>query len=72
MEYNKYIKAIIGAESILLILPKEAENKLNIADQEWLTFEVRNKELVIKKIADVERSLKTNDLKDDGIGVAVA
>jgi bifunctional DNA-binding transcriptional regulator/antitoxin component of YhaV-PrlF toxin-antitoxin module len=72
MEFNKPIKALQGAESLLLIFPKKVGNKLNIADQEWLTFEVRNKELVIKKIADVERSLKTNDLKDDGIGVAVA
>jgi hypothetical protein len=50
MEYNKSIKALVGTESLLLIFPKEAANKLNIAHQELLTFEVRNSVLVIKKV----------------------
>ena len=55
MEYNKSIKALVGAKSLLLIFPKEAADKLNIANQEWLAFEVINNDLVIKKIADVKR-----------------
>ena len=52
---------------------KEVADNLNIANQEWLTFEVRNKELVIKKIADVKRSLKINKMKEEEeIDIAVA
>jgi len=56
MDINKSIKALRGAESLLFILPIEVGNRLNIADQDWMTFEVRNKELVVKKIADVKVS----------------
>lgn len=70
MEFNNPIKALQGAESLLLVFPKEVVDKMDIADQEWLTFEVRNKELVIKKIADVESSLKTHDVGVSGFAVA--
>jgi hypothetical protein len=53
MDISNSIKALRGAESLLLILPKEAGNRLNIANQEWLTFEVRTRELVIKKIENM-------------------
>jgi bifunctional DNA-binding transcriptional regulator/antitoxin component of YhaV-PrlF toxin-antitoxin module len=73
MDIKNTIKVLKGDESLLFILPKEVAKKMEIANQEWLTFEVRNKELVIKKIADVERSLKTNGMrKDEEIGIAVA
>jgi hypothetical protein len=52
MDINNSIKALRGAESLLFILPKEVGNRLNIANHDWLTFEVRNNELVIKKIED--------------------
>jgi len=71
MQESASIKALVGAKSLLLIFSKEVANKLNIANQEWLTFEVRNKELVIKKIADVKRSLKSNDMREEKIGIAV-
>lgn len=70
MAIDKFVKALLGAESLLLILPKEIGNKLNIADQEWLTFEVKNKELVVKKIADVERLTETTCMKEEEIGAA--
>jgi hypothetical protein len=44
------IKALTGAESLLLILPIEVSNNLNIANQDWLKFEVKDRQLVIKKI----------------------
>jgi len=73
MATKNTIKALVGAKSLLLIFSKEVADKLKIENQEWLTFEVRNKELVIKKITDVKRSLKANDLKEEeGIGIAVA
>lgn len=71
MEFDKPIKALQGAESLLLIFPKEVSNKLNIADHKWLTFEVRNKELVIKKISDVERLMKTNGMRADEMGITL-
>ena len=73
MRDSAKIKALVGAKSFVLTFSKEVADNLNIANQEWLTFEVRNKELVIKKITDVKRSLKANDLKEEeGIGIAVA
>jgi antitoxin component of MazEF toxin-antitoxin module len=57
MDIKNTIKALEGAESLLLILPKEAANKIDIANQDWLTFEVKNRELVIKKIEHKERSM---------------
>ena len=72
MEFNTPIKALVGAKSFLLIFSKEVADKLKIVNQEWLSFEVRNNDLVIKKIGDRERSLKTKDKKDEGeIGIAV-
>jgi hypothetical protein len=44
------IKALTGAESLLLILPIEVSNNLNIANQDLLKFEVKDRQLVIKKI----------------------
>lgn len=52
---DKTIKALKGTESILLILPKEVGNRLNIEHQAWLTFEVRNKELILKKIENEDK-----------------
>ena len=43
------IKSLIGAESLLLILPKRVSAELNIANQEWLEFEIRNNQLIIQK-----------------------
>ena len=60
MEYDKLIKATRRSRKPSFDTSKRSRNKLNIANQEWLTFEVRNKELVIKKISDAERSMKTN------------
>ena len=71
MEIKNSIKALEGAESLLLIFPKEVGNKLNIANQEWLTFEVKNKELVIKKIAN-KGSTESNYMKEGENGIAVA
>ena len=72
MATKNTIKALVGAKSLLLIFSKEVAGNLNFTNQEWLTFEVRNKELVIKKITDVKRSLKANDLKEEEIGIAIA
>jgi bifunctional DNA-binding transcriptional regulator/antitoxin component of YhaV-PrlF toxin-antitoxin module len=65
MDYNKSIKALRGAESLLLIFPKEVANRLNIENQTLVKYEVRNNELVIKKIKDEKRSLKANDMKEE-------
>ena len=46
------IKALTGSESLLLILPKEVSSKLDIANQEWLKFEVKNRQIIIKKVED--------------------
>jgi antitoxin component of MazEF toxin-antitoxin module len=58
-------KYLIGEESILLVLPKEISKELNIVNQEWIEFEIRNKELVVKKIAGLERSLEANYIKEE-------
>jgi len=71
MQEGASIKALVGAKSFVLTFSKEVANKLNITNQEWLTFEVRNKELVIKKISDAKRSLKSNDMREEKIGIAV-
>ena len=73
MRDSAKIKALVGAKSLVLVFSKEVSNNLNIKNQEWLAFEVRNKELVIKKIADVKRSLKINKMKEEEeIDIAVA
>ncbi len=47
---SNIIKALEGDESILLILPKDACRELDIANQDLLKFEIKNSELIIKKI----------------------
>ena len=72
MQSGASIKALVGAKSLLLIFSKEVANKLSIENQEWLTYEVSNKEIVIKKISDAERSLKTNDMREGEIGMLLS
>jgi hypothetical protein len=55
------IKALIGAESLLLIFRKDVSNKLDIANRDWLEFEVKDKQVVIKKIEIGDNSIKTGD-----------
>jgi len=50
LSIHKVVKALKGDESLLLILPKEVSAELDIVNQEWLQYEVRNQELVIKKL----------------------
>ena len=50
MEINNFIKALKGAECLLLIFPSEVSNRLDIANQDWLQFEIKNRELVIRKL----------------------
>jgi antitoxin component of MazEF toxin-antitoxin module len=59
METSNFIKALEGELSLLLILPKEVSNKLDIVNQDLLKFEVKNRELVIKKIEIAEKDQKT-------------
>jgi antitoxin component of MazEF toxin-antitoxin module len=59
METSNFIKALKGELSLLLILPKEVSNKLDIVNQDLLKFEVKNRELVIKKIEISEKDQKT-------------
>jgi antitoxin component of MazEF toxin-antitoxin module len=59
METSNFIKALEGELSLLLILPKEVSNKLDIVNQDLLKFEVKNRELVIKKIEISEKDQKT-------------
>jgi antitoxin component of MazEF toxin-antitoxin module len=59
METSNFIKALKGELSLLLILPKEVSNKLDIVNQDLLKFEVKNRELVIKKIEIAEKDQKT-------------
>jgi hypothetical protein len=47
---SNIIKALEGDQSLLLILPKHACRELDIANQDWLKFEIKNRELIIKKI----------------------
>lgn len=54
METMNVVKALKGDQSLLLVLPKEVGMKLGIANQEWLRYEVKNGELVIKKAKDGE------------------
>jgi hypothetical protein len=44
------IKALEGDESLLLILPKDACRELDIENQDWLKYEVKDRELIIRKI----------------------
>jgi antitoxin component of MazEF toxin-antitoxin module len=50
MEINNFIKALKGEVSLLLILPNEVSSELHIANQDWLKFEIKNSQLVIKKL----------------------
>ena len=59
---NNIIKALRGKESLLLIFPKDACNELDIADEDLLEFQIRNNELVIKKI-DFEKITLNNEME---------
>jgi bifunctional DNA-binding transcriptional regulator/antitoxin component of YhaV-PrlF toxin-antitoxin module len=64
MVSGNIIKALKGSESLLLVLPKEVSAELNIANQDWLKFEIKNRQIVIKKIESNESYIKigvTND-----------
>jgi bifunctional DNA-binding transcriptional regulator/antitoxin component of YhaV-PrlF toxin-antitoxin module len=50
MELKNIVKALQGGQSLLLVLPKEVGATLGIADQDWLRYEVKYGEIVIKKI----------------------
>ncbi len=50
MDLKNFIKALIGEESLLLILPKDVSKELGIENQDRLQYEVKNQELVIKRI----------------------
>ncbi len=50
MGLKNFIKALIGEESLLLILPKDVSKELGIENQDRLQYEVKNRELVIKRI----------------------
>jgi hypothetical protein len=50
MVSKNIIRAIVGTECLLLVLPKRASAELDIANQEWLKFEVENRQIVIKKL----------------------
>ncbi len=60
---NNIIKALKGNESLLLIFSKDAINELGIADEDLLEFQIRNKELVIKKI-DYDKITLNDDMGD--------
>jgi bifunctional DNA-binding transcriptional regulator/antitoxin component of YhaV-PrlF toxin-antitoxin module len=47
---NNIIKALKGNESLLLILPKEAGIELGIANHDWLKYEIKDSEIIIRKI----------------------
>jgi bifunctional DNA-binding transcriptional regulator/antitoxin component of YhaV-PrlF toxin-antitoxin module len=49
LELKNIVKALQGGQSLLLVLPKEVGAKLGIADQDWLRYDVKNEELIIKK-----------------------
>lgn len=50
------IKSLIGTESLLLILPKGVSTELDIANQEWLEFEINKGQLIIKKLENKDNS----------------
>ncbi len=50
MDNKNSIKALIGTESLLLILTKDVSKQLAIEHQAWLEFEIKNKQLIIQKL----------------------
>ena len=65
MELNKPNKGSARSRKPSFDIPKRSRgNRLNIADQEWLKFEVRNRELVIQKVEDGENDLKISDMEE--------
>lgn len=62
MEINNFIKALKGAESLILILPSDVSNILDIKNQNWLKFEIKNGQLVIKKLEVGGNSINTDDM----------
>jgi hypothetical protein len=54
VEIKNIIKALEGNESLLLVFPKEVSMELYIADQDWLQYEVKDGQLVIKKVEPEE------------------
>ncbi len=62
MEINNFIKALKGAESLILILPSDVSNILDIKNQDWLKFEIKNGQLVIKKLEVGGNSINTDDM----------
>lgn len=54
------IKSLIGEESLLLILPKKVSLELDIANKDWLKFEVKDKQLVINKLENKHNPIDTN------------
>lgn len=50
MTLNNIVKALEGDESLLLVLPKEVAIRMDIADQDWLKYEIMNGNLVINKV----------------------
>jgi hypothetical protein len=47
------VKALRGEESLLLLLPKEVGTELNIANQDLLKFEIKDKQqLLITKVLE--------------------
>lgn len=55
MENKNTIRAILGTESLLLVLPKRASLELGIINQDWLNFEIIDRQLVIKKLVSREK-----------------
>ena len=53
---EKTIRALKGDESLLLILPKEVSEKLNIVHQDWLQYDIKKGKLVIRRLDGQERS----------------
>jgi hypothetical protein len=60
---NNVIKALRGDKNLLLIFSKDAFNELDITNQDLLEFQIRNNELVIRKI-DLEKTAKGHDMGD--------
>ena len=59
MVSGNIIQALKGSESLLPVLPKEVSAELNIANWDWLEFEIRNRQIVIQKIEIAEKNQKT-------------
>jgi hypothetical protein len=49
-EIKNIIKALEGEESLLLVLPKKVSIDLDIDDQDWLKYELKNGQIIIGKV----------------------